>query len=180
MIVLLNAEWDHPDVFADDEAVLDAFESWINARTGRRTLVANVSDAGVRKIVDRLADWHGRADVGSMSRPTCGPRTMTMPSCGSGLVVTAADAASTRPACPAATTRQRDDGRGRDTQHPRRSRRRVAGFRGVGRRLELKGDVGGVVVLDDYGHHPTAIARTLEAVRASATRAGGCGRSTSR
>jgi UDP-N-acetylmuramate--alanine ligase len=31
--------------------------------------------------------------------------------------------------------------------------------------LELKGEVGGVVVLDDYGHHPTAIAKTLEAVR---------------
>ncbi len=39
-------------------------------------------------------------------------------------------------------------------------------FNGVGRRLELKGEAGGVVVLDDYGHHPTAIARTLEAVRA--------------
>ena len=37
-------------------------------------------------------------------------------------------------------------------------------FRGVGRRFELKGDVGGVVVLDDYGHHPTAIGATLDAV----------------
>ena len=37
-------------------------------------------------------------------------------------------------------------------------------FRGVGRRFELKGDVGGVVVLDDYGHHPTAIRATLDAV----------------
>jgi UDP-N-acetylmuramate--alanine ligase len=38
-------------------------------------------------------------------------------------------------------------------------------FEGVGRRLELKGVVGDVVVLDDYGHHPTAIAATLAAVR---------------
>ncbi len=37
-------------------------------------------------------------------------------------------------------------------------------FAGVGRRFEVKGDVGGVVVLDDYGHHPTAIAATLDAV----------------
>jgi UDP-N-acetylmuramate--alanine ligase len=44
-------------------------------------------------------------------------------------------------------------------------RESLAKFGGVGRRLELKGDVGGVVVLDDYGHHPTAIARTMEAVR---------------
>jgi UDP-N-acetylmuramate--alanine ligase len=44
-------------------------------------------------------------------------------------------------------------------------RESLSAFRGVGRRLELKGEIGGVVVLDDYGHHPTAIARTLEAVR---------------
>jgi UDP-N-acetylmuramate--alanine ligase len=40
----------------------------------------------------------------------------------------------------------------------------LATFEGVGRRFELKGDIGGIVVLDDYGHHPTAIAATLEAV----------------
>jgi UDP-N-acetylmuramate--alanine ligase len=44
-------------------------------------------------------------------------------------------------------------------------RESLSEFAGVGRRLELKGEVGGVVVLDDYGHHPTAIAKTLEAVR---------------
>jgi UDP-N-acetylmuramate--alanine ligase len=41
----------------------------------------------------------------------------------------------------------------------------LAEFGGVGRRLELKGEPNGVTVYDDYGHHPTAIARTLEAVR---------------
>ena len=41
----------------------------------------------------------------------------------------------------------------------------LAGFGGVGRRLERKGEAGGVVVYDDYGHHPTAIRETLAAVR---------------
>jgi UDP-N-acetylmuramate--alanine ligase len=40
----------------------------------------------------------------------------------------------------------------------------LAIFTGVGRRLELKGDVDGIVVLDDYGHHPTAMAATFAAV----------------
>ena len=40
----------------------------------------------------------------------------------------------------------------------------LATFPGVGRRLELKGEVDGVVVLDDYGHHPTAMAATFAAV----------------
>jgi UDP-N-acetylmuramate--alanine ligase len=41
----------------------------------------------------------------------------------------------------------------------------LAGFKGVGRRLERKGEARGVVVYDDYGHHPTAIRETLAAVR---------------
>lgn len=38
-------------------------------------------------------------------------------------------------------------------------------FAGIGRRLERKGEVAGVVVYDDYGHHPTAIRATIAAVR---------------
>jgi len=41
----------------------------------------------------------------------------------------------------------------------------LGGFSGVGRRLERKGEARGVVVYDDYGHHPTAIRETLRAVR---------------
>ena len=41
----------------------------------------------------------------------------------------------------------------------------LAGFEGVGRRLERKGEGRGVVVYDDYGHHPTAIRETLAAIR---------------
>ena len=40
----------------------------------------------------------------------------------------------------------------------------LATFAGVGRRLELKCDVDGIIVLDDYGHHPTAMAATFAAV----------------
>jgi len=41
----------------------------------------------------------------------------------------------------------------------------LASFSGVARRFETRGDVRGVRVLDDYGHHPTEIAATLEAAR---------------
>ncbi|HUG04708.1 MAG TPA: UDP-N-acetylmuramate--L-alanine ligase [Steroidobacteraceae bacterium] len=47
--------------------------------------------------------------------------------------------------------------------------RALATFEGIGRRLESLGDVaiaaGRVTVVDDYGHHPTEIAATLEAAR---------------
>jgi UDP-N-acetylmuramate--alanine ligase len=38
-------------------------------------------------------------------------------------------------------------------------------FRGVDRRFQLRGEVGGVAVIDDYGHHPTEIRATLAAAR---------------
>ncbi len=41
----------------------------------------------------------------------------------------------------------------------------LKGFRGVDRRMQHRGTAFGAVVLDDYAHHPTEIAATLEAVR---------------
>ncbi|MBP7584810.1 MAG: UDP-N-acetylmuramate--L-alanine ligase [Spirochaetes bacterium] len=40
-----------------------------------------------------------------------------------------------------------------------------AGFRGVGRRLERVAEVKGISIIDDYGHHPTEVRATLEAVK---------------
>ena len=40
-----------------------------------------------------------------------------------------------------------------------------ATFKGIKRRMEIRGIAGGVTVLDDFGHHPTAIRETLRALR---------------
>ncbi len=42
----------------------------------------------------------------------------------------------------------------------------LAGFRSVKRRLQLRGEIDGIAVYDDFAHHPTAIATTLEGLRA--------------
>jgi UDP-N-acetylmuramate--alanine ligase len=44
----------------------------------------------------------------------------------------------------------------------------LEGFGGVGRRFEVKGVIGGVTLIDDYGHHPAEIRATLEAARGCA------------
>ena len=44
-------------------------------------------------------------------------------------------------------------------------REALATFKGIARRQELRGEVRGVKVIDDFGHHPTAIAKTLTALR---------------
>ena len=146
IMVLLNAEWDHPDVFADEEAVFAAFERWIRNAPPEAVLIANVADPGVMRIAERLSsDWPGEivavdSDAHGLKIGLAGPANAS-----NALAVVSA---------------------GRVLGVPESViRESVAGFKGVGRRLELKGEIGGVVVLDDYGHHPTAIARTLQAVR---------------
>ena len=41
----------------------------------------------------------------------------------------------------------------------------IAAFTGVRRRQEIRGEVGGVTVIDDFGHHPTAMRETLLGLR---------------
>jgi UDP-N-acetylmuramate--alanine ligase len=186
VVLLLNAEWDHPDVFPDEEAVLAAFEDWLRraAEDGRRpVLVANVGDSGVRQLVDRLTDWPGwlvavtlEPEPGNVWRTALGRATLLAAS-------VTADGPTSRLQFRRPDGTRVDLGLGLPGRHNAANAlailgaahvlavpdiavsRSLATFGGVGRRLELKGDVGGVVVLDDYAHHPTAIARTLEAVR---------------
>lgn len=47
-------------------------------------------------------------------------------------------------------------------------RQALACFQGAKRRTEKKGEVGGIVIYDDYGHHPTEIATTLKGLKAAA------------
>ncbi|MBM3279466.1 MAG: UDP-N-acetylmuramate--L-alanine ligase [Candidatus Handelsmanbacteria bacterium] len=46
----------------------------------------------------------------------------------------------------------------------------LAGFAGVGRRFERRGEGGGILVVDDYAHHPAEIAATLQAARGTGRR----------
>ena len=59
--------------------------------------------------------------------------------------------------------------RGRITRasRPRAPHEALSEFRGVKRRMEIRGVVGGVTVYDDFAHHPTAIETTLKGLRAA-------------
>ena len=46
------------------------------------------------------------------------------------------------------------------------ARQALENFRGSRRRSEIVGETGGILVMDDYGHHPTAIRTTLEGLKA--------------
>jgi UDP-N-acetylmuramate--alanine ligase len=200
--VVTNVEWDHPDVFADRAAVVDAFAAWIEADgpvdPRHRIIVANVADPGGEALVRRLAPaWPGQVLVTAVVDVS---RQRT-----AGYAKGLADAYATS-AGPAAVVLGRIVASAPDGTTVEISGRSIvdepvnvhiaaagrhnvanamvvlaaaravgvapgaaldglASFRGIGRRLERKGEARGVVVYDDYGHHPTAILATLAAVR---------------
>ncbi len=194
---LTNADWDHPDVFADRAAVVAVFGAWIRRFDGGGeppVLVANVGDAGVREVVATLRDWPGRLVAVAVVDGSDGPAA----ACDR---LASAHQTALGPAG-ALAARFRTGPAGEGTleiaglamggaivarlplpgRHNAENALVAAGvafsagldpaaigaalgtFAGVGRRLELKAEVGGVVVLDDYGHHPTAMAATFDAV----------------
>ena len=208
--VVTNVDWDHPDVFADRGAVVDAFATWLRAAAGgpspapattgagAPTLIVNVADPGVVELLravgpgwpgpllttavvdvagQRVAGYaRGLADAyGSAAGPaivligrilTADPGGTTVELSGRGLFdepttvrIAAAgrhNVANALGVAAAARTAGVD---------PEGTVVGLATFRGVGRRLERKGEAGGVVVYDDYGHHPAAIRATLAAIR---------------
>mgnify|MGYP001791524892 CR=1 FL=1 len=50
---------------------------------------------------------------------------------------------------------------------PKKSAPALTMFSGAARRFQIKGEVGGVTIVDDYAHHPTEIQATLEAARSA-------------
>ncbi len=195
--IVTSAEWDHPDVFADGEAVGRAFEAWIRRTVAGATLVANVGEPGVEALLARLADWSGSVvayalvdqapqRIGGYARAMA-DRFATASGPAAALLgrITATDRESTTlelhgldPLAGPITTRLITAGRHNAANAlavagaaatldvpPAIIARGLASFAGVGRRLERKGEVAGVAVYDDYGHHPTAIRETLAAVR---------------
>ena len=170
--VVLNADWDHPDVFADRTAVVDAFESWLRAPgANARRVVVHVGDPGGRELASRLSDWTDRVvTVGPDEDEAAGVRYRLDASLLRLAGLPAADSHVTAPlelagahnAANAACVASAAALLGLDGHEIADG---LAGYTGVGRRFEIKGEPGGVLVIDDYGHHPTAIRATIATVR---------------
>ena len=175
LAVVLNAEWDHPDVFADRAAVVSAFETWLRAPgADERQVIINTGDAGGTELAGRLHDWGARvitvAPEGAAAGATVRYRLVDaevrldgLPGLDARSPVTAQlrltgahNAANA--ACVAAAAAVL----GLDAAEIAGG---LASFAGVGRRFDVKGEPGGVLIIDGYGHHPTAIRATVDAVR---------------
>jgi UDP-N-acetylmuramate--alanine ligase len=168
--IVTNVEMDHPDFFADAEAVRSSFERFVrdmgthHALNGR-LLVACASDPGASELVRRLDGWEGRivrygpggeiAATDIVLEPlrtsfTLFDRRWEMSLGGDHNVLNAT----------AALIMARELGASLELL--------VAGlatFAGAGRRMELIADTARVTIYDDYGHHPTEVRAALAAAR---------------
>lgn len=169
--VIGNLEYDHADIYPDMESLRVAFRRFVNLmpRSGRLIVGADSPEAlrlasGARCAVETFglsdaADW--RADE---IRPAPTGTTfqvryheeplghMTVPLFGEHNVRNTLAALAVGHAA------------GLDSAVMREG---LAGFRGVKRRLELRGIERGVAVYDDFAHHPTAILETVRAIKSA-------------
>jgi UDP-N-acetylmuramate--alanine ligase len=168
--IVTNVEMDHPDYFADREAVLASMERFVrgtmpNPALGGRLLLTAAADRGAKDLLARLRDWEGRVirygpdgevEAVNVTLGSGGARfrlfehPFDSPLTGAHNVVNAT----------AALTMARELGASLDALAEG-----LRTFPGAGRRMELIADTAGVIVYDDYAHHPTEVQAALAAAR---------------
>jgi UDP-N-acetylmuramate: L-alanyl-gamma-D-glutamyl-meso-diaminopimelate ligase len=168
-LVLNNLEYDHADIFTDLAAIQRQFHHLVRTVPGTGLIVENADDTHIAEVL-AMGCWSGREAVsirGHEAGWQAGPRT--------------ADASQFDVLLDGQVA-----GRVRWGQHGEHNvhnalaaiaAARHAGvpvvqaiaalgeFQGIKRRMELRGEVNGVTVYDDFAHHPTAIATTLQGLR---------------
>jgi UDP-N-acetylmuramate--alanine ligase len=192
VVAIGTIEWDHPDVFDDRAAVLRAFERWLDP-VPDATLVANVDDAGVVELLGRLQGstarsgpvvgvslagrttgvaaaqpdelWMDRRLTGEIVERTVDGMVLDLDGLAGSPRRVHLGAAGDHNAANALLTIAAAWTVAGDAADPDQLLWALGRFPGMGRRLERKGEARGVVVYDDYGHHPTAIRATLAALR---------------
>jgi UDP-N-acetylmuramate: L-alanyl-gamma-D-glutamyl-meso-diaminopimelate ligase len=173
--ILNNLEFDHADIFADLAAIETQFHHFVRTvpRSGR--LVVNAEDENLARVLERGC-W-------SQVERFAGADAAALPDAPAPEWRIAADGHVTHCSAPQGCVRWPDDA----PQLGRHNRLNVlaalvaarhAGvpadvalgalphFRGIKRRMELRGTVRGIAVYDDFAHHPTAIATTIAGLRA--------------
>ncbi len=167
--ILNNLEYDHADIFPDLAAIERQFHHLVRTipRSGR--IVVNGTQASLKRVLDcgvwselerfgldadwNVADVTEKTDVSEFT-VTLGGRALgrcRLPMAGahSRMNAVAAIAAAAHVGV-----------------EPAQAIESLARFAGVRRRLETRGTAAGVVVIDDFAHHPTAIATTVDGLRA--------------
>ncbi|MDR0934353.1 MAG: UDP-N-acetylmuramate:L-alanyl-gamma-D-glutamyl-meso-diaminopimelate ligase [Burkholderiaceae bacterium] len=164
--VLNNLEFDHADIFPDIGAIEMQFHHFVRTLPGNGQLIVNQREAALKRVLDRgcwsEVVWFG----GDAPRGwTLGGQDeqifdVLLDGERQGTVRWELTGEHNRLNALAAIAAARHVG-----VMPAQAISALSGFRNVRRRMELRGEAGGVRVYDDFAHHPTAIATTLAGLR---------------
>jgi UDP-N-acetylmuramate: L-alanyl-gamma-D-glutamyl-meso-diaminopimelate ligase len=168
-LVLNNLEYDHADIFPDLAAIETQFHHLVRTVPANGLIVNNGADDNLARVLERgcwtpvepvshrpvPAGWAADLKVADGSRfdvlldgtvqGTVQWSQLGLHNVHNGLSAIAAARHAGVPVAQAVAA--------------------LAEFQGVRRRMEVRGEVGGVTVYDDFAHHPTAIATTLQGLR---------------
>ncbi len=170
-VVLNNLEYDHADIYPDVAAIQRQFHHLLRIVPGSGRIIWNAADARLRETLAMgcwtplegfaarpaaEALWSARAlEAGDFSR-----FEVLLGGVALGTLEWSLLGAHNMENALAAIAAARHAG-----VEPARSLTALQAFQGVARRMQLRGEVGGVRVYDDFAHHPTAIATTLDGLR---------------
>jgi UDP-N-acetylmuramate: L-alanyl-gamma-D-glutamyl-meso-diaminopimelate ligase len=164
--VLNNLEFDHADIFADLAAIETQFHQFVRTLASSGLIVSNGADDELERVLARGA-WtpieHFDADDGWRAGAPDAAGAFEVRFKGEPLGTVRWDllGAHNRSNALAALAAARHAG-----VPPAAGIEALARFESVKRRMEVRGVVREVTVYDDFAHHPTAIAATLEGLRA--------------
>ena len=166
--ILNNLEFDHADIFADLAAIETQFHHLVRTLPRNGLIVANGAEESLKRVLARGCwtpvewfnsdeGWQAGNAVGkgagetfgvSLQGKTVGQTSLSLPGAHNRANAVAALIAARHAGVPIDVGLQA-----------------LARFKGVKRRLEVRGTVRGVTVYDDFAHHPTAIEATIKGLR---------------
>jgi UDP-N-acetylmuramate: L-alanyl-gamma-D-glutamyl-meso-diaminopimelate ligase len=163
--ILNNLEFDHADIFTDLASIETQFHHFVRILPRSGLIVANAAEASLKRVLDRgcwtTTEWFGCEEGWSVGEADPdGACLVRLQGRAVGRMRLALAGAHNRSNALAALAAARHAG-----VSPALALEALACFGGVKRRLEICGTVRGVTVYDDFAHHPTAIAATIEALR---------------
>jgi UDP-N-acetylmuramate: L-alanyl-gamma-D-glutamyl-meso-diaminopimelate ligase len=168
-LVLNNLEYDHADIFPDLAAIETQFHHLVRTVPGNGLIVSNGADPNLARVLESGC-WTPVEQFGSQADAAQWRASLRSPDGSHFDVLTDGDVAGTVQWSQlgehnvhnalAAIAAARHAG-----VPVAQSAAALAAFEGVKRRLEVRGNAGGVTVYDDFAHHPTAIATTLQGLR---------------
>ncbi len=167
--ILNNLEFDHADIFPDLAAIETQFHHLVRTipRSGR--VVVNAADSALARVL-RRGLWSARDDFDGPHGWHAAQPAETADASEFTLMRGARRIGRCRLPLAGAHNRSNALAAIAAAEHagvaPERAIEALERFGGVARRLEVRGTVGDVTVIDDFAHHPTAIATTIEGLRA--------------